>query len=65
MSCVYYHMFTVFFLIAFSFCSVFVSIFHPDLLYSVTVWVYPTVTIFHYAGDKFIPDFHIVLKFFI
>jgi len=46
MSCVFYHVFTVFFLIAFSFCSVFASIFHPYLLYSVTVWVYLTVTIF-------------------
>jgi len=35
--CILSHVYS-FFLIAFSFCSVFVSIFHRDLLYSVTVW---------------------------
>ena len=58
MSSVFYHMFTFFFFFGFSFCSVFASVFHSDLLYG-----YLTVTIFNYAGDMFVTDFHIVLKF--
>jgi len=60
MSCVFYHMFTVF-----SYCVLllfYVCVHLPSwfqLLYGY-IWLW----LFHYTGDKFVPDIHIVLNFF-